>query len=256
MLNDSSMNIDAAIRQGFSRAATTYDDHASLQRGVVETMAEMLSPYLLPMARVLDAGCGTGYFASVSEQSDIFQLDSAFGMTQAAAENGHRTLCADIRALPFSDASFDGYISSFCLQWVEPLAEALSECQRVLKPEGIAFFSTLGPRTLRELRHAFTKAGFAAHVHDFPPSHRLDEAMERSGLRLMLFKQEIRTLHFEHPRTLLRHLKGLGATYKASGGGLHGRHYLQRLEDTLRQEWSGEIPASFEIFYYLAEKRA
>lgn len=248
------MNIDAAIRQGFSRASATYDDHAVLQRAVVEAMAEMLSPYLKPSARVLDAGCGTGYFAAVAPQSDIIQMDSAFGMTQTAARNGHPTFCADIRALPFADASFDGYVSSFCLQWVDPLADALSECKRVLKPEGIAFFSTLGPRTLRELRQAFGKAGFATHVHDFPPSHRLDEAIERNGLRLMLFKQELRTLHFENPATLLRHLKGLGATYKGSGGGLHGRHYLQRLEDALRREWSEEIPASFEIFYYLAEK--
>jgi len=254
MLNDSSMKFDAAIRHGFSRAAASYDTHAAVQRAVVETMVEILSPYLPPSSCVLDAGCGTGYFASIAPQDDIQQIDGAFGMARAAAGNGHPAYCADMRALPFANACFDGYVSSLCLQWITPPDAVFRECHRVLKPGGFALFSTLGSRTLKELRHAFEAAGRPAHVNDFASPHTLEEAIDRSGLRLLLFKQEMRHLYFDTPRALLHHLKGLGATYKAAGGGLRGRHYLQPLEDRLQKEWGREIPASFEVFYCLMEK--
>ncbi len=247
------MSRDIAIRHSFSRAAATYDAHATLQYAVAEKTAKLLSPYLHAGMMLLDAGCGTGAMARyLPNESTIMQLDSAFGMARSASAI-HPACCADMRALPFADASFDVYVSSLSLQWIEELHLVFSECRRVLRPGGSALFSTLGPGTLRELREAFRVASLEEHVHRFASYRALDEALEASGLRLMLFKQELRTLSFESPLTLLRHLKGIGATYRAAGGGLHGRHYLRQLEESLRTQEQAEVPASFEVFYLLAE---
>ena len=57
------MQYPERVRRGFSRAAATYDLHATLQREVLEETAALLLPLLVSEARILDAGCGTGYLA-------------------------------------------------------------------------------------------------------------------------------------------------------------------------------------------------
>lgn len=247
------LNTDFTTRISFSRAARDYDTHALLQRSVCDRMATILSPYLRPQARILDAGCGTGYFAQQQLTPHLIQIDSAEGMAQQAAVHAP-VLCADMHRLPFAANQFDAYASSLCLQWASDRARVFAECWRVLKPGGIAVFTTLGPATLQELKQAYLDAGLPVHVVSFVPLHQLDEEVTQCGFDLLLLKQEKRPLYFDTPLTLLRHLKGLGATYRANGGGLHGRHYLRRLEHALQARYPEEIPASFEVFYLLMEK--
>lgn len=245
---------DLRVRQGFSRAAESYDAHALLQRAVCDSLAEMIAPYLPPASRILDAGCGTGYFSQTQPQYQAVQLDSALGMAEIAKQQNAPALCADMCALPFANDSFDGYVSSLALQWIATPEKAFAEAKRVLRPGGVVAFATLGPNTLAELRLAYRTAGLSEHVLTFPDVEQLDELLTACGFRFLIIKQETRRLFFNTPRTLLYHLKGLGATYKAGGGGLHGRHYLTLLEDTLRHLFGEEIPAGFEVYYFLLEK--
>lgn len=237
------------IRRDFSRAASSYDAHASLQRGVVKSLAAILSPYLTEASRVLDAGCGTGYFATIAPQKHVIPLDSAFGMAKAAGG-----ICADMCALPFAEAVFDGLISSLSLQWIAPSTPVFAEAFRVLKPGGVAAFSTLGPGTLEELRAAYHAAGLPAQVNGFAAPEPLETEMAAAGFHLLLAKHERRILHFPDAISLLHHLKGLGATYKAHGGGLRGKQYLSALQTALQPDTEKEIPASFHILYYLLHK--
>lgn len=52
-----------AIASSFGKAADTYDKHAAFQRDVGHRLLEKL-PSDLTNKRVLDLGCGTGYFLS------------------------------------------------------------------------------------------------------------------------------------------------------------------------------------------------
>ncbi len=248
------MTTNLSTRHSFSRAARTYDDHALLQRTVCDRLAAILSPYLSVDATLLDAGCGTGYFAQTHAFQKLIQLDSAEGMTQTARSHA-RTVCADALALPFAAQQFDGYFSSLCLQWVTLRQRMFAECHRVLKTGGFAAFSTLGTQTLHELRTAYEEAGLPVHVLSFPPLYQLDEEVTACGFDLLLLKQEKRQIFFDSTRMLLQHLKGLGATFRAKGEGLHGRDYLSRLERALKARFGSEIPCSFEIYYLLLEKR-
>src|SRR4051812_38768740 len=62
--------------------------------------------------RVLDAGCGTGYGTQMlarerpDELAAIDVSEDAVARTRAAVGDGADVVCADIRDLPFTDASF------------------------------------------------------------------------------------------------------------------------------------------------------
>ena len=63
------------------------------------------------------------------------------------------------------------------LHWLPDPLPALREFARVLAPEGLLMFSTLGPDTLKELRAA---AG-AARVHAFTDMHDLGDMLVAAG---------------------------------------------------------------------------
>ena len=50
-----------AVRQSFGASASTYDEHAFLQREIGERLFERLQYIKLVPQRVLDIGSGTGY---------------------------------------------------------------------------------------------------------------------------------------------------------------------------------------------------
>ena len=81
-----------AVRRAFSRAASSYDAAAVLQREVCGRMLERLDYVKLQPQRVLDGGSGTGWggrqvgehFAS----AEVVARDIALGMRQAARGRG------------------------------------------------------------------------------------------------------------------------------------------------------------------------
>jgi SAM-dependent methyltransferase len=88
---------------------------------------------------VLDLGCGVGhsYDRLAPRQTVGVDLDAA-----ALAGQARQTVVADMRALPFPDASFSSVVA---VQSIEHVAEAdsvLAEVARVLEPEGTAVFVT------------------------------------------------------------------------------------------------------------------
>jgi SAM-dependent methyltransferase len=95
---------------------------------------------------VLDAGCGAGRDLEMLLVDGVrpVGVDLSTGLLREAAR---RTLVplvhADLRRLPFSDASFDGIWSCASLLHltVPEAARALEEFHRVLRPQGVLFVS-------------------------------------------------------------------------------------------------------------------
>ncbi len=99
--------------------------------------------------RVLDAGCGTGFYARLlaEEGLEVVALDlSAAMLRQAQALGLRRLVRGDLLALPFPQAAFDGIFASASLVHL-PRAlfrPALQELHRLLADGGILYLSLKG----------------------------------------------------------------------------------------------------------------
>jgi malonyl-CoA O-methyltransferase len=209
-----------AVRAAFNRAAGSYDSAAAVQRDICAALLRFAAPHLPrnTIARVLDAGCGTGHALALLAQrfpdAALIALDFAPAMlARLECPPTHPpalALCADLEALPLADASIDVAWSSLALQWCEPRV-ALAELARVLRPGAVAWIATLGPATLHELRAAFATVDDADHVIGFhPAAHWLASAVH-AGLVVQAHQRRPLYALGADLRSLLRDIKAIGA---------------------------------------------
>jgi arsenite methyltransferase len=99
-----------------------------------------------PGERVLDAGCGPGFYAAelldrVAPEGSVVGVDASAPMLALAAKRceGHDNVSfreGDVTALPLADADFDRALSVQVLEYVADVPAALGELLRVLRPRG------------------------------------------------------------------------------------------------------------------------
>ncbi len=109
---------------------------------------------------LLELGCGPGWlwFSNLRRIPASWQIalsDFSPGMLQEArqrlGEERFAFQVVDAQAIPFADASLDAVIANHMLYHVPDLARALAEIQRVLKPGGRLYATTIGREHMREL---------------------------------------------------------------------------------------------------------
>lgn len=250
------------VAASFSRAATSYDAVAELQRAVGNTLMECLPGCLLP-ERWLDLGCGTGYFSRVLATrfpaGTGAALDIAEGMLRHARPQGGASafVAGDAECLPVRDASFDLIFSSLALQWCDDFAAVLGEAERVLRPGGVFAFSSLCNGTLQELRASWERVDGFAHVNRFRSIDVYRQLCAISGLRLGRLEVRPQVLHYAELRQLTHDLKALGAHNLNPGrpGGLTGRARIRALVDAYEQfRTPAGLPATYQVVYGVLHK--
>jgi malonyl-CoA O-methyltransferase len=155
-------------------------------------------------------------------------------------------LCADFRRLPLAAESVELVWCNLALQWAADPLEVFREFERVLAPEGLVLFSTLGPDTLKELRAA---AG-AANVHQFVDMHDLGDMMGAAGFAAPVMDMELLVIEYGAGGRLLDDLRASGQTNARVDRrrGLAGRHFL----DAFR---AAPLRSTFEVVYGHGWKR-
>src|SRR5690606_21355970 len=247
------------VAQSFGRAAATYDNAAQLQNQVA---GQLLDQCPTGVDLILDIGCGTGVVsAQLAARGEVIALDLAEGMLQHArvrVDDAVRWLCGDAENLPLLGASIDVVFSSLALQWCENIGSALAEIARVLRAGGTASISTLGPDTLDELRTAWRSVDGHTHVNQFVPRELLVSAIQRSGLTVRSWREDIVVLRYAELRELTRELKALGAhnVNRDRPGGLTSRQRLQRFSAAYEAQRGddGLLPATYQVWYLELEK--
>ena len=256
------------VRRAFDRAAADYDRVAVLQREVGTRLLERLDYIRLQPHTIADIGTGTGHLSKALAQrfkkARVIATDLAPNMVRAARRHAaplarllHRQsfVCCDAERLPFAPQAVDMIFSNLTLQWCSDLDKVFAEFRRLLKPGGLALFSTFGPDTLKELRDSWAAADKAVHVGAFIDMHDIGDALLRSGFADPVMDAERFTLTYADVYGVMNELKALGAHNAATGRPrtLTGKGRLRAMAAAYeRYRDNGILPASFEVVYGLA----
>ena len=219
-------------------------------------MLERLDYVKLAPQRILDAGSGPGRdaraLAARYRGAQIVTLDFALPMLPRPRLLGRwlgpplLSVCADFSRLPLAAHSVQLVWCNMALHWASDPLAVFREFERVLAPEGLLMFSTLGPDTLKELR---VLAG-AARVHAFIDMHDLGDMLVAAGLSAPVMDMEMLTMQYGSGTRLLEDLRASGQTNARADRprGLSGRRFLQPMR-------AAPLRASFEVVYGHAWKR-
>jgi malonyl-CoA O-methyltransferase len=236
-----------AVRRRFDRAAKTYESASRLEAEVAARMLERLDYVKIAPRRILDAASGPprSLLGKRYPKAQIVALDFSLQMLRRREFGFFRrnplSICADVEHLPIAAGAIDFVWCNMALHWLSDPLPAFKEFARVLAPEGLLMFSTLGPDALKELRAA---AG-AARVHAFIDMHDLGDMLIAAGFTAPVMDMEILTFTYANPGALLADLRSSGQTSARADRprGLSGRRFGERLRAALAPR------ATFEVVY-------
>lgn len=252
----------ARVRRLADRAAPDYEDAAWLPRQVADALMEHLAPVRITPGRVLDAGAGTGICSRLLARrfpgSRIVNLDSSAAMLRGARGRTRRWLsrqtyaCGDAESLPLADGSMDLVVSSLMLPCCASPDGVLAEFHRVLAPEGLLMFTSLGPDSLGELRESWKAVDPGVHVHAFIDMHDLGDGLLRAGFRDVVMDVERFTGRYPNVAALTGELKRLGTSNAARGSrkGLMTPDRVAAMAEAYEHRRAERtLPASFEVVF-------
>jgi 2-polyprenyl-3-methyl-5-hydroxy-6-metoxy-1,4-benzoquinol methylase len=203
------------IAREFDSLMNRYD----LDRRLDVVFDQLLAGVNLEGRRLLDAGCGTGFFSmrALSRGARVISLDIGRGLLKETRRKGIVSVVAgDAARMPIRDAFFDVVVSSECIEHTQFPRDTVREFIRVLRPGGwlvvtcpnavwrwsCTLANALHLRPYRglenwpgwsELKHWIIEGGIEVHRHvglhlfpfvlraTHPILHRLDRFGDRFG---------------------------------------------------------------------------
>ena len=209
------MSIDKAlVAQRFAKAGQSYVEHAVVQKQISAQLFEYLKVYCPQnLASVLEIGCGSGNLTHLFQTH--FQFDQLFLNDLYEDVEQHFStiqniawLIGDIEQLTLPQ-SLDAVISSSALQWMTDLPTLLHRIHDALKPNAYFGFSTFGSDNLTEIKQ-LTGQGLNYISLEF-----LKRQLEQQNFEVLFIEQEVKQIYFDHPKSVLQHLKATGVTATA-----------------------------------------
>ena len=204
----------ALVAQRFAKAGQSYVEQAVVQKQISAQLFEYLKSYCpKTFDSVLEIGCGSGNLTHLFQTH--FQFDQLFLNDLYEDVDQHFStieniawLIGDIEQLTLPQ-SLDAVISSSALQWMTDLPKLLHRIHDALKPKGYLGFSTFGENNLIEIKK-LTGQGL-----NYVGLESLKRQLEQQGFEILLIQQDHKQVYFDHPKSVLQHLKATGVTATA-----------------------------------------
>ena len=242
------------------RASTTFDDADAVHSEARTRLLSRLPLFKLDPRRILDLGAATGKaspeLAALYPDARILAMDLCRHMATRAQARCRRleraaAITGDAERMPVRDGSIDLVFANLLLPWCDP-GEVFLEAARVLRDGGLLLFTTVGPDTLGEVRHAWSEVDDGLHVHGFSDMHDLGDLASRSGLAEPVLDIDRLTVTYPDIGELVSDLRACGATNVAHGrrtqltGRSRWRAFCEQLES---QRTSAGLAISVELIF-------
>lgn len=247
-----------AVRERFESLAEHYDGHAALEQEVSRRLLERCEFSRLQPTRLLDLGCGTGAAAAALKrryrQAQVIGVDASPAMLAGLRRRSSllrplRGVCGDVAALPFPGSSADLMFANLVNFWSPQPVALFDEYRRVLRPDGMLLFTTLGPGTFWQLREAWASVDPEVRLPDFADILEVGDALMAAGFREPVMDREVITLQYPRLAALAEELEATAVSLLILGWE-RWRAQRERLEAAYSPLLTaGRYPLSYEIIY-------
>ena len=240
-------------------------------------MDERLRLVRLKPEQLLDAGCGAGQQIGllhtrypsaryIGQDHSAPLLQHAQQAAKKVWPSGWRPLLKKLSGKPaqaqwlqtdlahtgLAPESLDLVWSNLALHWHAAPHDVLQEWGRILRLNGLVFFSCFGPATLQEVRTAAQQAELQTATPSFVDMHDFGDLLIEKGFADPVMDQEVLTLTYANPEKLMADVKALGGNPSIGRRpGLLGRDRYQRLLAALERQRKddGRLHLTIEVAY-------
>lgn len=252
-------------------------DAQFLYAEIAKRMDQRLKLIRLQPREILDAGCGAGQQLSLLHtrypSAHYHGLDHCTALLNQAQQRARQQWPrrppswllkllarqasaqwsrADLAQTNLPPESFDFVWSNLSLHWHPAPHDVLQEWGRLLRPNGLVFFSCFGPATLKEVRAALQVANLQTRTPEFVDMHDFGDLLVEKGFSDPVMDQEVLTLTYETPEKLLADIKALGGNAAIGRRpGLVSKAWRTRLLAALdaQRQADGRLHLTIEVAY-------
>ena len=245
-----------AVRQRFRRSLDTYNRTAVIQRGMAETLLDLLTSATLERQyeEITELGCGAGILTNhIAGRFDFAHLTLVDLVPECEAFHRERAntrfLCGDIEEIELPES--DLFLSNAVFQWLADPARFFARLAGKLRSGGFLAFTTFGPETLREIS-ALTGNGLP-----YRTVTEIVNLLESNHLEVLASREELVVQEFDSPLAALRSLKETGVTAVAPARPW-SRRRLAEFSDDYSGRFrlpNGNVPLTYHPIALVAGKK-
>lgn len=256
------MALTHEIGKAFNLHAAEYELAAKVQQEIGMRLLERLHYLKITPHRILDLGCGPGFFSKelslMYPDAQIVGLDLAqLMLLQARKKHSWRRkwslVTADMMRMPFASGAFDLVFANQVIHWSDALAGVFRELNRVMNVNACLMFTTLGPDTFKELKNAWSLVNHYAHTNEFPDMHDVGDCLMAEHFLEPVVDMELLAVHYETLSKLVKSLKAQGVKNinPARNQGLTGKESWKQFTQNYSsmQTDKGKYPLTYEVVY-------
>lgn len=194
------------VANRFNKANHTYNLSACVQAEIANRLVEAVVEFSPKADNVLEIGAGTGLLTLPLERElhphkltlwDIATINPSL-------PGSHRICDAESEIRNVSPESFDLIISASTFQWFNSPVEFIRHSFKALQKGGAIAFSTFDPLNFSEI-----SSFLPAPLH-YLPANQWRGILESAGFHDVWIESKKRSLDFESPQELLRHIRQTG----------------------------------------------